>query len=143
MIHPVQKSSYQLTSGFGTIGVEFLYFEALNLQAMMNRNQIRTGGRKSTIKNDLFAIRKKSRTSHPVLYCSLNRQSRILLYSVIGCESPMKYSPVHEVTFDSRLRKGFVKFFSTIFRKLFRGNFHPRFRETPAHRNLLLLYSDC
>lgn len=56
MIHPVQKSSILLTSGLGTIGVEFLYFDALNLQAMMNRNQIRTGGRKTAIKNDLSAI---------------------------------------------------------------------------------------
>lgn len=41
MIHTAQKSFDKLTSGFGTIGVEFLYFEALNLQAMLNRNQIK------------------------------------------------------------------------------------------------------
>lgn len=67
MIHPVQKSSVQLTSGFGTIGVEFLYFDALNLQAMVNRIQIRTGERKTAIKNDLSADMKK--VERHTLFC--------------------------------------------------------------------------
>lgn len=73
-------------------------------------------------------MKKKSRTSHPVLYCSPNRQSRILLYSVIGCESPTRilsdaWSHVLQPTSEGFCKVSFNIFFRKLFRKIFIRDF--------------------
>lgn len=129
MIHPVQKSSVQLTSGLGTIGVEFLYFDALNLQAMVNRIQIRTGERKTAIKNDLSADMKK--VERHTLFCIVrligNREFFFIPSSAVNhrWKFILWCMKSHSTADLGRV----CKFCSTIFRKIFRKIFTRDFRE--------------